>query len=92
MRKPKSAFSCILSHLNKHYRRESSPSMALLSLTFGLKRAAIAIFPVVGLHQYPHGLDWYSPRRVLSTDSAIKTSPSSAETILACNAARRASR
>src|SRR5215831_18960672 len=34
--------------------------------------SCIAILTLIGLHQNPHRLDWYSPRRVLSTDSAIK--------------------
>jgi hypothetical protein len=44
----------------------------LALLRFGLKLAAIAILTLIGLHQNPHRLDWYSPGRVLSTDSAIK--------------------
>ena len=37
-----------------------------------LKLVSIAILTLIGLHQNPNRLDWYSPGRVLSTDSAIK--------------------
>ena len=37
-----------------------------------LKLVSIAILTLIGLHQNTHRLDWYSPRRVLSTNSAIK--------------------
>ena len=38
----------------------------------GPKLVSIAILTLIGLHQNAHSLDWYFPRRVLSTDSAIK--------------------
>ena len=43
------------------------------SVRAGPKLVSIAILTLIGLHQNTHRLDWYSPRRVLSTHAAIKS-------------------